>query len=93
MQLQTIDSSKITWTIYPRDEDDSFLESYCADGDGLVQVKKNKQGRFELYDEMEQLASFDTLAEALEGGQMWLANDYNEVFQSARHHNEQGAQA
>ena len=93
MKLQTIDSSKITWTIYPADEDSDFLESYCADGDGLVQVKQNKQGRFDLYDEMEQLASFDTLAQALEGGQMWLANDYNEVFQSARHHNEQGAQA
>ena len=93
MKLKTIDSSKITWTIYPADEDSDFLESYCADGDGLVQVKQNKQGRFDLYDEMEQLASFDTLAQALEGGQMWLANDYNEVFQSARHHNEQGAQA
>ena len=93
MKLKTIDSSKITWTIYPADEHDDFLESYCADGDGLVQVKQNKQGRFDLYDEMEQLASFDTLAQALEGGQMWLANDYNEVFQSARHHNEQGAQA
>lgn len=88
MKLQTIDSSKITWTIYPADEDSDFLESYCADGDGLVQVKQNKQGRFDLYDEMEQLASFDTLAQALEGGQMWLANDYNEVFQSARHHQE-----
>jgi len=93
MKLQTIDSSKITWTIYPADEDSDFLESYCADGDGLVQVKQNKQGGFDLYDEMEQLASFDTLAQALEGGQMWLANDYNEVFQSARHHNEQGEQA
>lgn len=88
MKLQTINSSKITWTIYPADAHSDFLESYCADGDGLVQVKQTPTGRFELFDEMERLASFDTLAEALEGGQMWLANDYNEVFQSARHHQE-----
>lgn len=88
MKLQTIDSSKIKWTIYPAEEHSEFLESYCADGDGLVQIKKNQSGRFELFDEMEQLASFDTLIEALEGGQMWLANDYNEVFQSARHYQE-----
>ena len=88
MKLQTINSSKITWTIYPADDHSDFLQSYCADGDGLVQVKQTPTGRFELFDEMERLASFDTLAEALEGDQMWLANDYNEVFQSARHHQE-----
>jgi hypothetical protein len=86
MKLKTIDSSKITWTIYPADE--YSLESYCADGDGLVQIKSNKSGSFDLYDELELLANFTSLSAALEGGQMWLANDYNEVFQSVRHHNE-----
>jgi hypothetical protein len=85
MKLKTINSSKITWTIYPADSWEDFTESYCADGDGIVTIKAKKCGCFVLSDELEFLASFKTLSEALEGGQMWLANDYNEVFQAVRH--------
>jgi hypothetical protein len=87
MQFKTIDSSKITWTIYPADSWEDFTESYCADGDGLVTIKAKKCGCFVLSDELEFLKAFDTLAEALEGGQLWLANDYNEVYQEVLHHN------
>jgi hypothetical protein len=91
MKLQTINSSKITWTIYPADTWEGYIEQYCADGDGIVTIKAMHCGCFVLSDEIEFLASFKTLTEALEGGQMWLANDYPWIFEEAQHH--EGAQA
>ena len=86
MKYETIDSSKITWTIYPADQWEDYTHSYCADGDGLIVIEAKRCGCFVLKQEIEFLASFKTLTEALEGGQMMLANDYNEIFKSARHH-------
>ena len=91
MRLKTINSSKITWTIYPGDSYEMFIEQYCADGDGIVTVKAMKCGCFILSDELEFLASFKTLTEALEGGQMWLANDYPWVFEESQHHEGEAA--
>lgn len=91
MKLQTIDSSKITWTIYPADSYELFSDQYCADGDGIVTVKAMKCGCFVLSDEIDFLASFKTLAEALEGGQSVLANDYPWVFEESQHHNGESA--
>ena len=91
MRLKTINSSKITWTIYPGDSYEMFTEQYCADGDGIVTVKAMKCGCFILSDELEFLASFKTLTEALEGGQMWLANDYPWVFEESQHHEGEAA--
>jgi hypothetical protein len=91
MKLKTINSSKITWTIYPGDSYEMFTEQYCADGDGIVTVKAMKCGCFILSDELEFLASFKTLTEALEGGQMWLANDYPWVFEESQHHEGEAA--
>lgn len=87
MKNDTVTSSKITWTIYHADWEDN-AGWYCADGDGLIVVEAKRCGCFVLKQETEFLASFKTLAEALEGGQMMLANDYNEIFQSVRHHKE-----
>jgi hypothetical protein len=84
MKFETINSSKITWTIYPSNEWDDSTAEYCADGDGLVTIKAKKCGCFVLFDEIEFLASFKTLPEALEAGQNWLANDYPEIFEEAQ---------
>lgn len=86
MHFDTIDSSKITWTAYPAEAWEDFTTEYCADGDGLVTIKALKKGGFVLSDELEVLKTFDVLADALEGGQMWLANDYNDVYQERLHH-------
>ena len=49
--MKTIDSSLITWDIWQGDGDDDYIKTYCADGEGIIQVVVYPN-RIELLDEL-----------------------------------------
>jgi len=90
MQFKTIDSSKITW--YEMDGDEGCnVRTFCADGDGILQVIEYAHGRFELVDQMDVVKVWtDTpLAEVLENAQSYLAATYHQIFEDAMHWNDE----
>ena len=85
--LKTINSSKITWVIMQGDADDDWLTTYCADGDGIVQVVVYAD-RIELLDQLELCNTWATDADigaVLEGAQMYLQSAYFEIYETAKH--------
>lgn len=91
--MNTINSSKITWTIYQGSSYDDFIESYCADGDGLITIYKRLSGVYAIFDDMcsdKPAGIFETLEEALAKGEELLLKYYPEVFEECRHWEEEG---
>ena len=89
MKLQTINSAKLTWTIYPSQYSD-VSEVYCADGDGLVSVNKRLSGvycvtcYYVTCDFSEALQGiYATLEEALAKAEELLHEYYPEVYEEA----------
>ena len=74
MKLQTINSSRLTWTIHPSQHSD-VSEVYCADGDGLVSVSCDFFGDLQ--------GIYATLEEALAKGEALLLEYYPEIYEEA----------
>lgn len=92
MKLQTINSSKITWTIYQGSSYSDFVESYCADGDGLIAIHKRLSGDYAVFAEMtsdEPEGVFASLEEALAKGEELLLEHYPEIYEDAKHWNDE----
>lgn len=88
--LQTIDSSKITWTIMQGSEHDDWITSYCADGDGILQVVTFAD-RIELQDQLDVVKTWPVdadIAQVLEAAQSYLAATYHEIYECAMHWND-----
>lgn len=88
-QLKTINSSKITWVIMQGDmQGDDWITTYCADGDGIVQVVVYAD-RIELLDQLDLCNTWATDADigaVLEAAQHYLQSAYFEIFEEAQHH-------
>lgn len=97
MKLSTIDSSKITWTIYPGDEGSS-IRTICADGDGIVTVEEHADNVYSLYDQNERIETWfgvetpEQLLAVLEFAQAHLQANYPEVYEDAMHWNDDNYQ-
>jgi hypothetical protein len=91
MKLQTINSKKLTWIIYPRASWEDCVESYCADGDGLVTIFKRVSGVYyatcEFSDAIQGI--YSTLEEALAKGEELLLKYYPPAYEEAMHWNDE----
>ena len=84
-------SSKITWGVMTGDPKcDDWITSYCADGDGMVQVVVYAD-RIELQDQLEVCntwaVDFD-ICEILENAQLYIGATYPQIYEDAQHHEE-----
>lgn len=89
--MSTIDSSKITWCIMQGDANDDWLTTYCADGDGILQVVVYAD-RIELLDQLEVCKTWPTDADigaVLEAAQHYLQSAYFEIYEAAMHWNDE----
>jgi hypothetical protein len=97
MKFKTIDSSKITWTIYPGDEGCS-IRTFCADGDGMVTIEEHADNVYSLYDQNDRLQTWhnvetpEQIAAVLEVGQAYLEANCPEVYEGAMHWNDDNDQ-
>jgi hypothetical protein len=91
MKLQTINSSHLTWTIYPAASYEDCIESYCADGDGLVEIYKRLSGVYYAICHFSEAPEgiFATLEEALAKGEQLLHKHFPEVYEEAMHWDEE----
>lgn len=84
MKLQTINSSRLTWTIHPSKYSD-VSEVYCLDGDGLVAINKRLSGVYyvacDFFGELQGI--YATLEEALAKAEELLQEYYPEVYEEA----------
>jgi hypothetical protein len=67
---------------------DDWLTTYCADGDGIVQVVVYAD-RIELLDQLDLCKTWATDADigaVLEAAQHYLQSAYFEIFETAEHH-------
>lgn len=93
-RYKTINSSKITWTIYPGDLGCN-VRSFCADGDGMVVVEEYANNVYSLCDQNDRIQTWtdvktsDRLVEVLEIAQAYLAKNYPEVYEDAMHWNDE----
>ena len=72
------------------DANDDWITTYCADGDGIVQVVVYADC-IELLDQLElcnRWAVDADIGAVLEGAQMYLQSAYFEIFEEAQHHEE-----
>jgi len=96
-RFKTLDSSKITWTIYPGEEGCS-IRTFCADGDGMVTVEEHADNVYSLYDQNDRLQTWhgvetpEQLAAVLEVAQAYLKENCSEVYESAMHWNDDNEQ-
>lgn len=93
-RFKTIDSSKITWYIMQGDTHNDWLTTYCADGDGILQVVVYAD-RVELLDQLDVCETWATDADIstiLETAQNYLAATYHEIYEDAMHWNDDNDQ-
>lgn len=83
--MKTYPSSKITWVIYPANGFSEWVETFCADGDGLVIVARLKLGFYIVLNQGMYIQSFQHLNDALECAQDVLEEDFPEVFEQNQH--------
>lgn len=79
-----VESSRLKWMAMPADPDDDHSMSYCADGDGMVQVFEYGDRGYEIADQLEPVAYFgpsEPLRVILEHAQLYLAATYHELFE------------
>jgi hypothetical protein len=89
-QLKTIDSSKITWTVFPSTTREEPAAIYCADGDGILQVVAYAD-RIELLDQLDVCNTWSAgadIAAVLEVAQAYLEANYAEIYEDAMHWND-----
>jgi hypothetical protein len=87
--MKTINTSRITWVVMQGDmQGDDWITTYCADGDGIVQVVVYAD-RIELLDQLDLCKTWATDADigaVLEAAQHYLQSAYPEIFEIAEHH-------
>ena len=87
--MKTIDSSLITWDIWQGDDDDGWTKTYCADGEGIIQVVVYPN-RIELLDELELCNTWTADSDIgliLEAAQHYLQSAYFHIFKRLLHEN------
>lgn len=85
-----MNSSKITWNTMHGNANDDWLITYCADGDGIVQVVVTSD-RIELLDQLDVCNIWGTDADigaVLEAAQQYLQSAYPDIYEEAQHHEE-----
>ncbi len=91
-RLNTIDSSKITWYILQGGKHEDWVTTYCADGDGILQVVIYAD-RIELLDQLDLCTKWATdtdIGTVLEAAQDYLEATYQEIYEHAMHRNDDG---
>jgi hypothetical protein len=95
--IKQIKSSKITWDIMQGEGFDEWETTFCADGDGILQVIVYKDipdysdKRIELVDQLEVVKTWydvdgeEELLLVLEEAQKYLAATYHEIYELALH--------
>ena len=84
---KTINSTKITWFIMQGDSSDDYKHSYCADGDGILQLIERLDGSFALVDQLDvvkvwdDVDGFEEFLIVLEAAQQYLAATYPVIFE------------
>jgi hypothetical protein len=90
-KTQTINSAKLTWMIFPCESFSDCVETYCADGDGIVSIHKRLSGVYyatcEFSEDIQGI--YATLEEALAKGEALLLEYYPEVYEEAMHWNDE----
>ena len=85
--MKTIDSSLITWDIWQGDDDDGWTKTYCADGEGIIQVVVYPD-RIELLDQLELCNTWSPDSDIdliLEAAQHYLQSAYFHIFKRLQH--------
>ena len=91
MQLQTVNSSKVSWQVVGAYEGDGSLRSFCADGDGILQLLELPDNTYCLVDQCETVKTWNNVHSEeevmllLEEAQNYLAATYNDIYQLAKH--------
>ena len=91
MQLQTVNSSKVVWSVIGAYEGDGSLRSFCADGDGIVQLLELPNNTYSLVDQCETIKTWTNVHSEeevmllLEQAQNYLAATYHEIYEDCRH--------
>ena len=91
MQLQTVNSSKVVWSVIEAYEGDGSLRSFCADGDGIVQLLELPNNTYSLVDQCETIKTWTNVHSEeevmllLEQAQNYLAATYHEIYEDCRH--------
>lgn len=85
----SINSSKISWTIINGGDGDNFVTSYCADGDGIIQVVDygthvTLEDQCEVCNTWHNIKTQEDLLPILEEAQGYLAAFYHDIFQDFR---------
>ena len=87
-KLGVFKSSKIVWYVMNGEPVcDDWITTYCADGDGMVQVVVYAD-RIELQDQLEVCKTWEPSADIraiMENAQMYLAATWHEVYEKAQH--------
>lgn len=71
------------------------VRSFCADGDGILQVVEYANNVYCLEDQFERVKHWhdidtaEKLKEVLENAQNYLAATYHEIYEDARHWNDE----
>jgi hypothetical protein len=87
-KIKTFDSSMVTWYIIEADKNQDWVRTYCADGDGILQVMVYTD-RIELLDQSDVCLTWgvDTdMGEILEVAQAHLQTHYLEIYEDAMHY-------
>jgi len=84
-KIETIESSSLTWQIFPSnpetDGSDGLVNTYCADGDGVVVVLESDNGHFYLVDQEVDVCDLGTdKMTALEKAQTYLQTTYSDIY-------------
>jgi hypothetical protein len=90
--MEIINASKISFYVMRSLSLEDWITSYCADGDGIVQLVE-KTDRFELLDQLDICKTWlksdaPVLAEMLENTQSYIAATYHEIFEDSMHWND-----
>lgn len=92
IKIPTIDSSRITWYIMQGDmAHEDWIHSYCADGDGILQVIEYTDGHYELVDQCDVVKAWhdvnghEEVLLILEEAQKYLAATYHDIYKDAAH--------
>lgn len=87
MKIKFVNSSKITWNVMPGNPGVDWLQVYCPDGDGILQVAVYSD-RVELLDQMETKkiwpVDFD-IVEILEFAENYCYEIYPFIYVDAMH--------
>ena len=95
MQLQTVNSSKVTWSVIGAYEGDGSVRSFCADGDGIVQLLELSNKTYSLVDQCETVKTWNNVHSEeevmllLEQAQNYLAATYHEIYEDCCHGEEE----